>query len=456
MKKKAPRQTPPTVARNYRELISEESLALWSFLKSNWYYVIPLLLLIITVIYIVRPVPPSKIRLATGQPNSTFQVIGEDYREIFRKHGVELELVQTMGALENNQLLNRGEVDAIFSQGGMKIHDPGEKIQSLGSIAYQPLWLFYRGREVAASQHLHEFLQERQVSINVVGSGTRILAENILKLHHVDPESSNFHALTTRDSISALLSGKLDAMFLVAGVESNNLRELLFSPGMHIFNFHLSDAYTKRLRYLESVTVPRGSIEFNPISPITDVNLISTTVTILTTEDLHPALQLLFLEAAEDFDARRSVIFNRETRFPAYSDTNVPESDVARRFYKEGSPFLWGYVPYWLASLFDEIWFYLLAAGAVIIPLLGSIPSYRKTHAELSMEECYSQLRVIELNVLEAQDRDSLNELLAELDALKHRVWRLWVPSGNRPAFYDLKNAVLMVRNEIVHLLETT
>ncbi|MBU3667110.1 MAG: hypothetical protein FGM53_01065 [Rhodocyclaceae bacterium] len=442
-------QIPPRASKNYREIFVEELLALWSFLTNNWYYILPGIIALIILAYIVRPIPPSKIRMATGQPNSTFQVIGEQYQAFFKREGIELELIQTAGALENNQRLNRGEVDVAFSQGGLKIDDPDEKIRSLGSIAYQPLWLFYRGSELSQSESLNEFLNQRRVSINVQGSGTRTLAETILQLHRIDSDASNFFGLSTKDSIDALSKGKIDAMFLVAGIESKNLRQLLDTPGIHTFDFQLSDAYSKRRRYLHPIVLPKGSMEFNPVSPKFDVNMVATSVSILTTNNLHPAHQLLFLEAAREIDAHRLALFNGEIRFPAYTDQTVPESDVAQRFYKEGTPFLWGYTPYWLASLFDEIWFYVLAVGAILIPLIGFIPSYRKTHAELSIEECYSMLRRIEVQTLEAQQADALGELLGQIAHLKHRVWRLWVPSGIRPAYYDLRSAVLSVQADI-------
>ena len=440
---------PPNVGRNYREIAVEEALALLSFVRHNWYFVFPVVIAVLAVLYLVRPLPPSKIRLATGQPNSTFQVIGEHYKEYFKRQNVELELVSSSGAIENNRLLLEGQVDAIFSQGGVKIYDPDDSIRSLGSMSYQPLWLFYKGKAVAPETKLADFLRNRKTSINIVGSGTRILSESILKLHKIDPEGLAFESFTTQQSMTAMKAGEIDAMFLVAGVESKNLQDLILSPGIQIFNFELADAYTKRLHYLTPVVVPKGVVHFDPISPPAAVNLVATTVTLLGTENLHPALQLLFLEAASEYDRNRLVVFNGEVDFPAYTDNMVPQSEVAKRFYKKGSPFLWGHSPYWVASLFDEIWFYLLAIGAIVIPIVSFVPSYRKSHSESSIEECYTALRQIEEQLLQENDALALNELLGHLEALKVRVWHLWVPSGNRPAYYDLRSALLSVEADL-------
>jgi hypothetical protein len=179
--------------------------------------------------------------------------------------------------------------------------------------------------------------------------------------------------------------------------------------------------------------------------------MIATTLDILTKETMHPALQLLFMEATDDFERKR-VSFFAPGKFPTYMDTRIPESDVARRYFKEGSPFLWGYVPFWVASLFDEVWFYLIAVGAIVIPVIGFWPSYRKTHAVLSIESCYNELRMIETEIsLVRQETGGVKaDMLYRIDQLKDKVRELWVPTGNRSAYYDLRAAINIVREDIV------
>ena len=118
----------------------------------------------------------------------------------------------------------------------MKVNDLNDTVRSLGSISLQPLWLFYRGEEVANTENLKKFLTTRRTSLNLTGSGTRILTDTILKLHKIEPKSSNYVSMSSRESIDALKDSKIDAMFLVAGVESKNLRELLAIQGIHAFN----------------------------------------------------------------------------------------------------------------------------------------------------------------------------------------------------------------------------
>jgi len=444
---------PPKAPGNFRTVVIEELLAFWSFLQSHWLYILPCLLFIVLLVYIVRPLPPTTLKIATGQPNSTADVVGQMYRDYFKQHGVDLKLIPTHGAEENIQLLVEGQVQAAFSQGGVPLPDNAAHLLSLGAIAYQPLWLFYYGD--AASGSINELLKNRKTSVNVSGSSTRHLALSVLSAQGIDPAAPGLLALDTHDSVEAFKSRKIDALFLVAGMESHNLREIAQIPGVQFYSFKLAEAYAKRFQYLDPVVLPAGAVSFYPATPASDIHMIATTLDVLTTDMLHPAHQLLFLEATDNFERKRVSYFS-QGKFPSYMDTRIPESDVARRFFKEGSPLLWGYVPYWMASLFDEIWFYLLAIGAIIIPLISFLPSYRKTHAVLSMESCYDALRLIENEMVSrrATGTPITLELLARVDILKDKVRALWVPTGNRNAYYDLRAAINIVREDIVASLD--
>lgn len=444
------KKLPPRAPSNFRSVVVEELLAFWSFITSNWIFVLPSLLLIVLLIYVVRPMPPKTLTIGTGQLNSTPDVVGRKYHEFFKRHGVELKLVPTKGAVENLQLLKEGKVDAAFSQGGLPLGDDIDNVRSLGAIAYQPLWFFYYGNETDEPD-LTRLLAGRKVSVNVEGSSTRGLTMEVLEAQGVDTSAPNFLAMKTPDSVAAFKEKKIDGLFLVGGMDSKNIWAVSKFPGVKMYDFRLAEAYSKKFPYLEVVKFPTGGFSFHPVTPAKDIHMIATTLDILTTERLHPALQLLFMEATTDFEQKRVSYFTHG-KFPVYMDTRIQESDVARRYFKEGSPFLWGYAPYWVASLFDEVWFYLLAIGAIVIPLIGFVPSYRRSHAVLSIEHCYDELRAIETMIIRARQLSEPvdPDLLEQIDLLSDEARELWVPTGNRNAYYDLRAAITIVREDLL------
>src|SRR5580765_6228816 len=107
---------------------------------------------------LLDPAPPRRVVLATGQDQGAYAEFGRRYAQILRENGVEVRLKKTAGAAENIALLRQpgGDVDIAFVQGGADDDRPvasgdadadadADGLVSLGSLFYEPIWLFYRG-----------------------------------------------------------------------------------------------------------------------------------------------------------------------------------------------------------------------------------------------------------------------------------------------------------------------
>jgi TRAP-type uncharacterized transport system substrate-binding protein len=72
------------------------------------------------LIYFI-PSPPSKVIMATAFKGSAFEYYGGQYREIFARSHIELELRETAGAVENVELLQdpKSGVQIAFVLGGV-------------------------------------------------------------------------------------------------------------------------------------------------------------------------------------------------------------------------------------------------------------------------------------------------------------------------------------------------
>lgn len=93
----------------------------------------------------VDPAPPRQITFATGSTNGAYHLFGQAYKEILARSGIDLTLINTAGSVENLALLTNGEVDVAFVQGGTAFAVEGtDLLMSLGSLYFEPLWLFHR------------------------------------------------------------------------------------------------------------------------------------------------------------------------------------------------------------------------------------------------------------------------------------------------------------------------
>ena len=424
----------------------EEWLAFLSLLRYQWPLVLLFVCGVAAVLVQLRPLPPTVVRLATGQPQSSLDLLGKQYAGIFEKTGIQLELVPTAGAFENLQLLKQGKVDAAFSLGGMVLEADAQGIVSLGSVEYQPLWLFYRGPQYDGSNPT-AFLKGKSFSINLPGSGTHDLSQKILTLHGISiVENKNLLTLSSAQSVEAMLSGKIDGVFLLAGIESKTIQRLIADPQTHVFSFSNAEAYVKYFKFLEIQRLPRGAFSIVNDFPSKDTQLVATTTTILTTDALHPAIQHLFLSTAKKIDSQKQSFFNRPGGFPAPISRSVPLSSVANRYYTNGPPQLESHAPFWLASFLDQIWFLLLATFAIVYPLLKVLPSYRSFYAHLCMSDSFDALRKVDDESNNASSLAELQAKLAQFDLVEQRINRLWIPSAARGDYYNLKNAVEITR----------
>jgi uncharacterized protein len=434
--------------------IHEEWFALLSLLRFQWPSVLLFFAGIAIIIYIIKPYPSMHLKLASGQPNSSLEVLAKKYVTQFKENGVELELVTTAGAFENVNLLKAGKVDAALSLGGIINNGESSDLISLGSVEYQPFWMLYRGTEYDDSNPT-KFFENKKFSINLPGSGTRNLTEKILSMHGITIEQNkNFVSMSSAESVNSLLSKKIDGIFLVAGIESQTIQKLVTNSDIRIFDFSVAEAYTKRLKFLDVLNLPRGSFDLARDIPHKNTHLVGTTTTILIKKSLHPAIQHLFLSSSRKIDQAGQAFFSRPGGFPAYIERTVPASAVAERYYAKGPPTLESYAPFWVASFFDQIWFIIFAILAISYPFFQILPNYRTTYARLCIIDCFDELTKIDIEMVDLSTLESLKNKLKQFDLIENKINKLWIPGGLRDDFFNLKNAVEIVRLKTERLKE--
>jgi hypothetical protein len=142
-------------------------------------YVAPATLIVIVGFILayqfVRPAPPDRIVMATGHKDGAYFAYGQAYAERFRKEGFELMLSETAGSVENLGLLidETAEVPVAFMQGGIGTPAEHPTLRSLGSLYFEPIWVFVRGP--TAPSRLTG-LAGKRIAVGAAGSGTRAVA----------------------------------------------------------------------------------------------------------------------------------------------------------------------------------------------------------------------------------------------------------------------------------------
>jgi len=405
---------------------------------------------------VLQPQPPRHVVLATGVAQGAYAEFGKRYADWLAQHGISVELRPTQGAADNLALLRdrRSGVDLAFVQGGADVargvgEDPDAGLVSLGSVFYEPVWLFYRessAQRLARGATISSLTQLAgwKLNIGAPGSGVPPLVLRLLEANRIEPASIALSQQPTTPAVVDLLEDRIDAMVLVSAPEASMVQMLLQTPGIRLLDFAQAEAYARRFAFMSPVLLPRGVVDLARDLPPTDVRLLAPTATLVAHDTLHPALVQLFVQAAQQVHGGAGW-FQRKGDFPNAANSERPIAAEAQRVYRNGVPWLQRYLPFWVANLADRMWVVLLAIAAVLIPLSRVVPPLYQFRIRSRVFRWYGQLRAVE----QAQGRRGRAELLAELDEIERHVDRVTVPLSYADELYALRSHIQWVRQRV-------
>jgi TRAP-type uncharacterized transport system substrate-binding protein len=434
------------------ETVQEKWVDFTQFLREAWPLLLFLFIGLIGAWLYADPPPPRHVILATGAPGGSYDALGKKYAAFFAKKGITLELLATKGAEENiAHLADRADpVQAAFVQAGVFNPHGVHGVQSLGTISYDPIWLFYRGTEVKANDfqeikaRSRYFLNSR-MSVGEKGSGTHAQAMQIMKANGF-VDGANFLYLSGAKSAEALQKGEIDAAFIVDAYEAPNVQALLADPNLHLAAFPRAEAYSRLLPYMQILKVPTGSFSLIRNFPSQDIQLIASTTNLLIDDRMHPALQFLFLEAAREINGK-ATFFAEHGEFPSFKNAGLPQSPVALHYEKNGSPLLMLYFPFWLAEIINRLVFVLLPFCAIAYPVLLTLPGYRNKRMRRKINQLYGVLKTYEQELTDNFQAEAKDEYLKKLDLLEYQALQLKVSKNMSGDYYALRTSIDYVRN---------
>lgn len=421
------------------------------FFRTLWTqiaFVAPAVLLIIGGFFFayqfVRPAPPDKIVMATGHKDGAYFAYGTVYAERFRKEGFELELTQTAGSVDNLRLLTdeSADVPVAFMQGGIGSSAEYPTLTSLGSLYFEPIWVFVRGDAPARLTGM----KGKRIAVGAVGSGTRAVALPLLKDNGINAGTAQLQEIGGNAAMDALTSGAIDAAFFVGSATSRTVTTLLQTPGISPMSFARADAYVRRNSYLSKVVLPMGTVDLEKNLPAQDTVLLAPTATIVITPEMHPALIDLMLLTMQDIHDAGGYLEKPGT-FPTGNYVTFPLEPAAERFYKRGPPFLQRYLPFWAANLIDRLWVMILPLLTLLYPLFKILPPLYSWRMRRRVNRWYKELEALDDRL---NDKDiSRAEATERLDEIEHAVEQVNVPAGFAANAYTLRMHIDYLRRKV-------
>ena len=356
----------------------------WS--RSHLIIVISSAAIVLSFLYVtyrlVDPLPPRHLAIAAGAAGSGYDNFAKQYARILARHGVELEIRNFAGALENLDQLRdpASEVQAALATFGVTQPADADSLYSLGGVFDSAIFVFYRNAEPVT---LFAQFRGKRLSIGQPGTALRLLMLEVLKATDALDTSTRLLDPDYTEAINTLIAGEIDVA-IVPQQDLDSVQHTLDVPGIRLMSVAQAEAIAKIVPGLKHVVLWRGLLDLSRDLPNSDVDLLASRNRVLVRKDLHPALQYLLLEAMREVHWPAGA-FNRLGEFPAEQPNDLPLSPTAQAFYRSG-PSLWQrYTSFWLTSLLNRIAFFVIPVVLALIPVIGfALTSFRWLHIRRS------------------------------------------------------------------------
>lgn len=392
----------------------------------------------------VAPPPPKKIIISTGSETGTYYKLAEQYREVLAEEGIELEIISSLGSGENVQRLLDKQADIAFVQGGTG--NSGDPLFSLGSLYYEPLWIFL-SKDIDVEKITD--LSGLKMAIGRDGSGTQILAKHILGLNDVNTEENQLLAISSTDAAAAIIKSDIDVAFIVAPGSSATVNQLLQNDQVKLLDMKRANTYIRLLPYLSKIIIPEGIVSLENNYPAQPIALISPTANLVIAEDFNPALIILLLRAADEIHSKANLL-SVENTFPSSNYTAYPINEVAKRFYSVGPPFLMRYLPFWPAVFIDRMIVMLVPLLVLIIPLGKILPPLYQWRIRSRIYRWYKELQEVDDEIkYQELTLEQINELNLKLNMVETEVNKVKPPLSYADQVYNLLMHIDLVRKKL-------
>ncbi|MBB1261848.1 TAXI family TRAP transporter solute-binding subunit [Streptomyces alkaliterrae] len=180
------------------------------------------------------PRPAGEISVATGNRGGVYAAYGAGYAELVERRlpGVTAPVLYTGGSVDNLRRVAAGEAEVAFTLAD----SAADAVEGLAPfsrpvpvVALAALYDNYVQLVVPSDSPVRNVtdLRGRRVSLGAVDSGTAVIAERILGVAGLSPDSDvAAERLDVRDSASALADGRIDAFFWSGGLPTAAITEL--------------------------------------------------------------------------------------------------------------------------------------------------------------------------------------------------------------------------------------
>ncbi|WP_321931064.1 TAXI family TRAP transporter solute-binding subunit [Paraburkholderia guartelaensis] len=405
------------------------------------------------VAIVAAPAFQRTIVMTSGADNGIYRGFADRYAPILKRAGIKLDIRSSSGAVENYERLRdpNSAYEVGFIQSGTTSPKETDGLQTIAAVSYEPIWVFYRG-ETTVDQLSQ--LRGKKISTGVPGSGLLNVAQVLLNYSGITSQNSTLLQMDAPAAYQALERGQIDAAFFI-GRPDADMQKTLLNSDLKLMSFAQADALVQKFPALSKIVLPRASTSVADDLPRADVTLLAATALLVSKDTLHPALAYLLLDAAHDVHGGEDY-FTPLGTFPNLKTEEFPISDESVRYFKSGQPFLYRYLPFWLASVIERRLLILVPFAALLIGLLQALPRLLEARMKKRLVVWYREIKSLEDEVWSNSDptRSQIAQWSEEIENIDANASRIRIPYRYFQDVYALKQAIGVVRDRIAHVAQ--
>ena len=387
--------------------------------------------------------PPGTVQFAAGGKGGGYWAIAEQYREILARDGIELEIIETSGSVENANLLSENGAQVALVQGGVRV--PGS-VETLGAVFYEPM--FFIASADALIPRNPGLWRGLRIAEGGPGSGTAAAFEAFQASVGLDKAVNEHFPLGGAEAVAAVMSGKVDIAVFVAPLTAPYLEPLYANPDFVVLPLDHILAVSRGMPQTDVIILPAAGVSFDPVVPREDIEALGMIAHLVAREDLHPAVVDRLVMAAREIHSGADAI-TRSQQFPMSEAGSHARNAYAADLIDQGPNPLMSILPYWIVAQIGRVAILVLPVLFIILPLIRLLPDLYSWQMRSRVYRHYVRIREIDLAVHLAASEAEMDKLETQLNDADFEVAKLNLPASFRDRAYSARLHIDLVRRRI-------
>ena len=357
-------------------------------------------------------------------------------------------MIVTKGTLDNVRRLAEGGNAVAFApstvdwSSGAGVDAP--HLVALGSVGFEPLWLFYRSDlEIARIPDL----SGRKVVTEGTGTTSDYAGRMLIEKNGLagEVELQPLAGQTAKALVQGFAARTIDAGFVTGDVNSPVVASMLNADGAKFLSFDRAEAYAGLIPGVTALLAPEGVFDLVRNVPPQDAQLLAATTCLIAHESLNPAVVPMLLVAAENVRQKRTT-FSTTVTFPNTEHVTLPVHSAARRYFNQGEIGLSKFLPYKVTRFLNHLGFFVLPVLAVAVMVLKFVPVGLRIWGGFRLKGLFKQLEAVEKGQAAGDD---LSKLVADLDRIDRASAAMFVPRSTVHDYIDFRQFLHDMRERV-------